>query len=71
MKQNITDTEPCRMRNLGGSERGTCSCLFRSHCPNPPLYTPIGMMMAHVIDQGLAKIVQGEIDEDSKEAEED
>lgn len=70
MKQNITDTEPCRMRNLGGSERGTCLCLTPKHCPNPPLHTPIGMMMAHVIDQKLAKIEELK-NANSKEAAED
>lgn len=56
--QNRNDPEPCRMRNLGGSEMGTCSCFSFSDCPNPPLYTPVALMASQMIDHYLAELSQ-------------
>ncbi len=49
--QNKNDKEPCRLRNAGGSECGTCSCFKSMDCSNPPLFTAMQLMMAHLIDQ--------------------
>ena len=54
-KQILDDPEPCKLRNLGGSECGTCSCQSPADCPNPPRRSPIGMMLDMDIDQWLAK----------------
>lgn len=35
----------CKLRNLKGSEYGTCSCKGRKDCPDPPKITPVGRRM--------------------------
>lgn len=32
----------CKLRNLKGSEYGTCKCKNRNDCPDPPKITPVG-----------------------------
>lgn len=57
MKQITNDPEPCRLRNLGGSEMGTCDCTgVNNDCPNPPKFTAMAMLGSHIIDQHLAKV---------------
>lgn len=53
--QKLDDPEPCRMRNVGGSECGTCNCQGPEECPDPPLFTPVAMMLTMDIDHWLAK----------------
>lgn len=53
--QKLDDPEPCRMRNVGGSECGTCDCQRPSDCLDPPLFTPVAMMLAMEIDHREAK----------------
>lgn len=55
----IDDKEPCRMRNVGGSENGTCSCQTPKDCQNLPQFTPVGMKLAGIIDQFMAKTEAG------------
>lgn len=56
LHQIKNDPEPCRMRNAGGSELGTCECRGPKDCPNPPQFSPMGMLAASLIDRFLAKV---------------
>jgi hypothetical protein len=53
---NPNDSEPCRLRNAGGSENGTCSCHCVNDCPNPPAKTAVELMLASVLEQLEAKL---------------
>ena len=48
MKYNEAE---CKLRNMSGSENGTCKCKGRNDCPNPPKITPVGRRMKKLIKQ--------------------
>ncbi len=48
--------EPCRLRNVGGSECGTCPCERPDQCPDPPRVTPLFLQFLHIMDQYDARM---------------
>lgn len=55
LRQIKDDSEPCRLRNAGGSEMGTCECRSPADCPNPPKHTGMRMVGAMLADRFLAE----------------
>lgn len=49
------DAEPCKMKNVHGSESGSCECTNPKQCPNPRKFSPIGMRVNMMLDQWMAK----------------